>query len=83
MTSERMICLKCSLEAGSAVFYEMTKMGVTVRYGYHRGKFRADIWECPRCHHKVIKGFGSEYFVSNDDDVDFDLYEGHRRGDRK
>lgn len=78
--TEQMMCVKCSLEAGSAVFYKLTKMGVTVRYGYHRGKFRADLWECPSCHNRVIRGFGAEYFDMNDD-VDYDLYEGHKGGD--
>jgi len=63
-----MICAKC----GSIL--KCKKNGVTVRYGYHQGYFRGDLFYCPNCGYEVIAGLGSEIF-DPDYEVDYDFSE--------
>ena len=48
------------------------KNGVTLRYGYYAGYFRADLYECPKCGKQVITELGTEIF-DTEAEVDYDF----------
>jgi len=62
----QIMCEKC----GESM--RVAKNGVKVRYGYYRGYFHADLYECPICGAKVISGFSSEIYEP-DAEVDYDF----------
>ncbi|DBA34676.1 TPA_asm: hypothetical protein vir519_00011 [Caudoviricetes sp. vir519] len=60
------ICPKCGKDL------KVTRKGVTVKLGEHRGMYNADLLGCPGCGNEVLAGFGGEIFPA-DIVVDYDF----------
>jgi len=74
------ICKNCSDEEGRAVFMELFKSGVKVRFGYYSGCFYADLWICKRCMSEIIMGYGDTEIFDIVPDFDYSEEGGRKHG---
>ena len=58
----RPLCVKCQVE------YWPAKNDIVVEEMASFGSYKlwcADLWECPKCHHQIISGYGNSAYAEH------------------
>jgi hypothetical protein len=61
----RTLCVDCEKE------FKIKQNGVVVKhFNFEKGEFYkltlADLWECPKCHHEIVCGYGEPFYNPKD-----------------